>query len=331
MTKNTVEALLFSAARWVTMDELTKLSSLKEEEVVEHLNLLKQEYKDREGAMRISNDDNRWKMIVTNDYMKFAHKIVNITEFEKPLMETLAVIAWKYPALQCDIVRIRHNKAYEHLSRLEKEGFINRIKYGRTRKITLTPKFFEYFDLPSRKKAQEAFQEVLPQEIKDKVEETERQIEESEKVIEEVKKAEEEAKLKQEEEKNSDKELKKVAKEGDNIDYLSDNYDDDDEEEQDTDNAEDENDTPETDDNEPENIDSEDDEDSEEVIDDNDEKIETTKEDTEDESNDNEEETEPEEVDDDEEKSSSENEDETKSEPTKDNEKPIEEENKEDE
>src|SRR3989344_1909265 len=70
-------------------------------------------------------------------------------EEEKPLMETLAVIAWRYPVVQSEVVKLRSPAAYEHMKQLEEQGFIAKEKYSRTFKVKLTKKFFEYFDLPS--------------------------------------------------------------------------------------------------------------------------------------------------------------------------------------
>ncbi len=202
-----VEALLFSAARYIDVSELSRLSGIDEAGVNVCIDDLKKKYDSEESALALIQDGSSWKMSVKENFAHLMQKVVNLTEFERPLMETLAVIAWKYPALQADIIRIRHNKAYDHLKELEERGFITRTKHGRTNKITLTQKFFEYFDLPSRKQAQEVFRNILPQNIKENVEETERQIEE--KVIEEVKqiKAEEKAKKEQEiKEKKEEKE-----------------------------------------------------------------------------------------------------------------------------
>ena len=71
-------------------------------------------------------------------------------------METLSVIAWKNPALQSDIIKIRTNKAYKHIGELEEAGFIESIKHGRTKLLKLTKKFYDYFDLEGDKDIKEA-------------------------------------------------------------------------------------------------------------------------------------------------------------------------------
>jgi hypothetical protein len=102
-------------------------------------------------------------------------------------METLAVIAWKYPILQSEVIKIRHNKAYEHMKQLKEMGFVVKEKSGRTFKIKLTDKFFNYFDLPTQD-AKDAFKKVIPEDIQKEIMEKEKEIKEKEKEIEEIKK-----------------------------------------------------------------------------------------------------------------------------------------------
>jgi segregation and condensation protein B len=192
--KNNVEALLFSSARRMTIEEISNMTGIKDfDKIKKALNELKMDYTSRGGSVVLIEEGNFWKLNVKDHYLPIVQKIVSRTELDKPLMETLAVIAWKYPILQSEVIRIRHNKAYDHLRQLEEMQFISRNKFGRTRKITLTEKFFEYFDLPSEE-ARAAFKKVVPQDVKDNVEKTEQEINEGEKILEETKKKEEENK-----------------------------------------------------------------------------------------------------------------------------------------
>src|SRR3989338_8548831 len=180
-----IEALLFAAARYVTIEELSSHTNASPQDIKAAIDELKKQLTSSNTSLNILDQQTAVKLNVKDGYLPVVHKIIQTIEFEKPLMQTLAVIAWKYPALQADIIRIRHNKAYDHLMRLEELGFINRTRYGRTKKINLTQKFFEYFDLPSRKQAQQAFRESLPDEIKNQVEQTEKQMQDEEKKKEE--------------------------------------------------------------------------------------------------------------------------------------------------
>ena len=145
--KSKVEAILFSVGHRINLDEISKLCRSKKEDVIPALHDLKNEYNLKESSLALVDDGDFWNFTVRDAYMPIVRKIVTETELTKSVIETLAVIAFKYPLLQSDLIRIRTNKAYEHLMELEKLGYITRQKQGRTNLIKLTDKFFRYFDL----------------------------------------------------------------------------------------------------------------------------------------------------------------------------------------
>lgn len=147
---NKVEALLFSMGKRVGVEELAHLCKVSVEDAKVALSELKDKYKDHE-TIHVVEDDDFWKMTIREDYLPLVQGIVTDTELDKQTIETLAVIAFKNPALQADVIKIRTNKAYDHMRTLEERGYVVREKCGRTMSIKLTPKFFEYFDLPSDK------------------------------------------------------------------------------------------------------------------------------------------------------------------------------------
>jgi DNA-binding MarR family transcriptional regulator len=101
-------------------------------------------------------------------------------------METLAVVAYKAPVLQSKVVKIRTNKAYDHLAQLENSGFITREKSGRSKLIKLTSKFFEYFDIdPSKLKQKFSSSGDVEKAIESKEKEIEQIGEQQRKITEE--------------------------------------------------------------------------------------------------------------------------------------------------
>lgn len=214
---NKVEALLFSSGRKMAEDELSKLTGIKSAKIKEALEELRRKHEAEDSPLILLNEADSWKLMTKEKYISLIQNIVTETELDRSLIETLAVIAWKYPILQADVIRLRNNKAYDHLRELEEAGFIAREKKGRTRSIRLTPKFFQYFDLPpSKAKTQDAFKELVPENIRQKVEKTEGDIEAAEKETENrnKKKGEMEQKMR------DDKERRKQQEEIDLVDDL---------------------------------------------------------------------------------------------------------------
>lgn len=150
--KSEIESVLFASGKRMEISEIAELVGRPEKEIESGLRQLKEDYDSKkESSLELTNDGKRWKLTVKDRFSNLVSKVVSMTEFPTSVMETLALIAFKYPILQSEVVRIRSNKAYEHLSQLEDAGFITRERFRRTKKIRLTQKFFEYFDFPKEK------------------------------------------------------------------------------------------------------------------------------------------------------------------------------------
>ncbi|MFC1727861.1 SMC-Scp complex subunit ScpB [Nanoarchaeota archaeon] len=154
-----VEAVVFAAGRKVSLEEISRLCKASEEEVKQALVELKKDYEERKSPLLLIEEGDGWKLTVGEKHLPIVQEIVPHTEITKQVLETLAVVAWKQPILQAEVVNIRTNKAYEHISELEDLGFINKIKHGRSYLIKPTGKFFDYFDLP-KEQLQEIFKDV---------------------------------------------------------------------------------------------------------------------------------------------------------------------------
>ncbi len=155
--KNKAEAILFSTGKKVAIDYVAKLCKASKEEVLNALNELKKDYEAKGSSLVVVDEGEFWKFMVRENYSPIVRKIVPQTELTKTMIETLAVVAWKAPVLQSEIIRIRTNKAYEHVSELEKAGFINREKHGRTQLIKLTQRFYDYFDVHNEQEVKDKF------------------------------------------------------------------------------------------------------------------------------------------------------------------------------
>ncbi len=150
--KREVESLLFSSGKTMSLEELSKLSKESDlEQIKTALNSLKTELEEKQSSLIILEENNSWKLAVREKYLLLISKLGIKTELTKSITETLAVVAYKAPALQSQIIHIRTNKAYNHLDELEQMGYITREKKGRTKLIKLSQRFFDYFDLPPEK------------------------------------------------------------------------------------------------------------------------------------------------------------------------------------
>ncbi len=146
-----VEAVLFSSGRWMSKQEISRVCRLKEKSVDEALAFLLKKYENSDTALELAHKKNdEWKLTVRQKYSESVRKVVPQTELNRSVIETLAVIAWKAPVLQSEVIKIRTNKAYDDIKKLEEEGFITKEKNGRTYLIRLSKKFYSYFEIESK-------------------------------------------------------------------------------------------------------------------------------------------------------------------------------------
>ncbi len=130
------------------MKMLADLCHLSEERTCSIADDLASEYARRGSGLEIRSIGDGYAMQV-RAYL--APEVVSLapSELEAPLIRTLAIIAYKQPIRQCNLVEIRGNKSYEHVKELEKRGMINAAKQGRTKVLTTTRAFADYFGLAS--------------------------------------------------------------------------------------------------------------------------------------------------------------------------------------
>ena len=218
--KKKVEALLFSSARSMSLEELKRLCRVSDDELIKKaLQDLQVDYNNRDSALKLIQEGDRWKIQTKEDYFHVIKKVVTETELSKTLMETLAVIAWKYPIKQCDLIKVRTNKAYDHLNQLEEIGYITRQKHGRTKLIKLTERFFAYFDLPPEK-LKDKFSDFnqISEAIANKEKEIENMKEDHKKQVVEAKKMQEDDEKKQKQDlEKQEKEIDLISKEGQKV------------------------------------------------------------------------------------------------------------------
>jgi segregation and condensation protein B len=140
--------VLFSSGQRMLLDELSKLVKEEDQEVVKDaLSKLRVDLDAQNAPVMLLQDGDEYKLAVRSKFMALVQKVVKQTELPKSMLETLAVIAYKSPVLQSDVIRIRTNKAYEHLAKLEELGYLSRERHGRTKLCRVSQKFYDYFEI----------------------------------------------------------------------------------------------------------------------------------------------------------------------------------------
>jgi segregation and condensation protein B len=148
--KSRVEAILFAVGKYLDEESISQLCDIEKKSLKKILESLREEYDKRDTALMIVQEGNSWKINVREKYLSMVRKIVADTELSKSVMETLAVIAWKTPVYQNEVVKIRGNKCYDHIEELVNAGFVTKDKKGRSYVLKTTEKFYNYFDIDKK-------------------------------------------------------------------------------------------------------------------------------------------------------------------------------------
>jgi len=156
--KRKVEAALFISGKFMNLQELVALTDVNPILLKKILEDLKDKYKN--FGIEIVQKDNLWKMDVSQDFTWMVNKLATgSSEFSKAEQETLAIIAYKQPIKQSVLVKIRGNKAYDHIKKYFEMGLVNKKRFGHTWDISLNDSFYDYFSVNKGDELVESFLE----------------------------------------------------------------------------------------------------------------------------------------------------------------------------
>ncbi|MDD5191854.1 MAG: SMC-Scp complex subunit ScpB [Candidatus Nanoarchaeia archaeon] len=146
-----VEAALFIAGRFLTLQELVMLTDINPLMLKEILEKLIEKYNDNSGV-EIIEKGGGWKMDVRQEHVHMINKLATgNSEFTKAEQETLAVVAYKQPVKQSVIIKIRGNKAYDHVKKFIENELVVGKRVGHTKELRLSDDFYEYFHITDKK------------------------------------------------------------------------------------------------------------------------------------------------------------------------------------
>ena len=144
----TLEAAFFVSGKFLSMSELIALTDLNPIIISHLIEKLRDKYSKDESAIEIIEKGGKYKMDVRREYSHIVNRLASgKSEFTKAEQETLAIIAFKQPIKQSVIIKIRGNKAYEHIKNFVGLNLIKKKKMGHTHELSLTDEFYDYFNV----------------------------------------------------------------------------------------------------------------------------------------------------------------------------------------
>ncbi|PTD93761.1 SMC-Scp complex subunit ScpB [archaeon SCG-AAA382B04] len=145
-----VEAALFTAGSPLNKNEISKVTGLKKNRVEELVKKLRKKYQKRNTALEIKKIGKKYVMQVKTEYSEEVRKLAP-KDISEPVLRTLSLIAFRQPVRQSEVVNVRGNKSYSHISELEEKSLVDSEPQGRTKLLYTTNSFSEYFGIDAVK------------------------------------------------------------------------------------------------------------------------------------------------------------------------------------
>ncbi|MFP4170313.1 MAG: SMC-Scp complex subunit ScpB [Methanomassiliicoccales archaeon] len=150
-SKSVVEAVLFSAERPLRVVDIARGTGYSSQTVRRAIRVLGEEYEERGSALEVDKVDSHYSIKLRDDYLEVVSPFVE-KEVPDEALKAAAMIAYRQPILQSDLVRMLGGGVYEHVRILRSMGLIRAVKKGHTLSLSTTRRFSEYFGLESSKK-----------------------------------------------------------------------------------------------------------------------------------------------------------------------------------
>ncbi|MGQ4833370.1 MAG: SMC-Scp complex subunit ScpB [Candidatus Asgardarchaeia archaeon] len=148
-----IKAALYIAGRPLSVESLSRIVNLPPDEVHKLVTLLKKQLNEADDIFDIViSPGPTYYLQLHPTLIKYVRRLSPKPLLSAAELKTLALIALKQPVLLSTIANLRGSQAYEHVSHLIELGFIHSEPHGRTKILSTTKRFSEYFGLPVNKK-----------------------------------------------------------------------------------------------------------------------------------------------------------------------------------
>ncbi len=145
--KAMLEAALFMASQPLTLAELAGIVSEEESIVKGMLEEMMKEVATEGRGIEVFETEKGIEMRVKDEFLPNVYHLTPHSDMGKGLLKALAIIAFKQPVKQSDIVKLIGNRTYDYVKELAEKNFVKFEKHGRTKKLWVSETFYQYFRL----------------------------------------------------------------------------------------------------------------------------------------------------------------------------------------
>lgn len=142
------------------LEHLAKILRTESANAKELLEEIKSDFAAANHGVHLIESSAGWQLRVKPEYVTAVRGLTPYHELSRGLLRVLALIAYKQPITQSEIVKVIGNRTYEYVKALESKGLIRAIKSGRTKALIATKEFAAYFGLESEADFKKFFEQM---------------------------------------------------------------------------------------------------------------------------------------------------------------------------
>lgn len=159
--KALLEAALFMANKPLSLQELKKIIKADESAVKLLLEELKISCSREDRGLFLLEISQGYQLKVKPEFAGSVRHLTPYQDLGRGLLRVLALVAYKQPITQSEIVKVIGNRTYEYVRALVERGLVNTVKHGRTKALIATKEFAEYFGLEKPEDAKKFLEPYL--------------------------------------------------------------------------------------------------------------------------------------------------------------------------
>jgi segregation and condensation protein B len=142
--KRLIEAALFMSASPLDMGKLSKIAGVNSLGYVKGTLLeLRDEYASR--GFHLVEGTQGWSFQVDHQFAEKVSSLTPYSDLPEGAKRTLALIAFKEPVAQADVIKVQGSSCYSYIRDLSDKGLVRAEKQGRGKVLSLTKEFERYF------------------------------------------------------------------------------------------------------------------------------------------------------------------------------------------
>jgi len=159
--KSAIEAALYMSNDPISAEELAKMFKSDVSDVKVVINELRKEFEEAHHGVHLLETSTGYQIRVKPEFAPMVRNLTPYQDLGRGLLRVLALVAYKQPITQSEVVKVIGNRAYEYVKRLEERGLIKTVKHSRTKALIATKEFANYFGFENPEDIKKFFKEMI--------------------------------------------------------------------------------------------------------------------------------------------------------------------------